>query len=321
VGAVVVQAGQIIGTGQNAPIQTHDPSAHAEMVALRQAAQHLGNYRLEGCELFVTLEPCAMCAGAMLHARLKRVVFGASDPKTGVAGSVLNLFAQSQLNHQTQVQGGLLAAACGLLLQQFFRQQRAQKALTTCLIRDDALRTPDACFDDLPDMPGKSTYMTELSVLQGLRLHYVDAGPADAATVYLCLHSADGWSPQWHSFLSRHAGQGDRVLAVDLIGFGKSDKLKKASCRSLEWHARIIGELIQHLDLHRLVLVEPIEGSLLDPVTGETLTNLITNVAGSGIVQRQSTPVDSLSPLVLDAPFPDAGHRAAWRVFMPKSKP
>ncbi len=321
VGAVVVLDGQIIGAGKNAPIHTHDPSAHAEVVALRQAARHLGNYRLEGCELFVTLEPCAMCAGAMLHARLKRVVFGAIDPKTGAAGSVLNLFAQAQLNHHTQVQGGLLAAECGSLLQQFFRQQRAQKALAICPIREDALRTPDACFDGLPGTPGKSVYVTELPALQGLRLHYVDAGPADAAVVYLCLHSANGWLPQWQSFLSWHAGQGDRVVAVDLIGFGKSDKPKKASCHRLEWHARIIGELIQRLDLRQLVLVEPIEGSLSDPVTGETLTNLLTNIAGACIVQRQSSTVDSLSQQVLDAPFPDAGHRAIWRAFMPQNMP
>ena len=101
VGAVVVKDGVIIATGRNAPIGGSDPTAHAEIVALRAAALALENYRLEGCELFVTLEPCAMCAGAMLHSRLKRVVFGASDPKTGAAGSVLNLFDQPQLNHQT----------------------------------------------------------------------------------------------------------------------------------------------------------------------------------------------------------------------------
>jgi tRNA(adenine34) deaminase len=102
VGAVVVKDGVVIGTGRNAPIGLHDPSAHAEIVALRAAARHLGNYRLEGCTLYVTLEPCAMCSGAMLHARLERVVFGAPDPKTGAAGSVLNLFGEPKLNHQTR---------------------------------------------------------------------------------------------------------------------------------------------------------------------------------------------------------------------------
>src|SRR4029079_7360700 len=106
VGAVVVRRGEVIATGRNAPVDGHDPTAHAEIVALRAAAQALGNYRLDDCELFVTLEPCAMCSGAMLHARLKRVVFGAADPKTGAAGSGVGLFLQSHANHPPASQGG-----------------------------------------------------------------------------------------------------------------------------------------------------------------------------------------------------------------------
>ena len=128
VGAVVLRDGVVIASGHNAPIAGHDPSAHAEMQALRAAARLLGNYRLPECELFVTLEPCAMCAGAMLHARLKRVVFGAPDPKTGAAGSVVDLFAQAQLNHQTQVQGGVLEQECADVLRAFFKLRRAQKS-------------------------------------------------------------------------------------------------------------------------------------------------------------------------------------------------
>lgn len=131
VGAVIVRAGQVIATGSNAPISHSDPSAHAEMLALRVAAQRLGNYRLVDCELFVTLEPCAMCVGAMLHARLRRVVFGAPDPKTGAAGSVLDLFANSQLNHQTKVLGGVLSTQCGELLQDFFRARRMKSPIQT----------------------------------------------------------------------------------------------------------------------------------------------------------------------------------------------
>lgn len=127
VGAVILRAGQVIATGYNRPITTHDPTAHAELVALRHAALLLENYRLPDCELFVTLEPCAMCAMALMHARLKRVVFGAPDPKTGAAGSVVNLFAQAQLNHHTQLQGGLLADECGSVLRDFFAQRRAQQ--------------------------------------------------------------------------------------------------------------------------------------------------------------------------------------------------
>ena len=127
VGAVVVQDGIIIGRGFNAPISRHDPSAHAEMLALRDAAQRLGNYRLTGCELFVTLEPCLMCAGAIMHARIARVVYGASDPKTGACGSVLNVFAEPRLNHHTEVSGGVLAEECGAMLSQFFALRRAQQ--------------------------------------------------------------------------------------------------------------------------------------------------------------------------------------------------
>lgn len=125
VGAVVVRDGAVIATGHNQPITTSDPSAHAEMVALRAAARAVGNYRLPDCEVFITLEPCAMCAMALLHARVRRVVFGAPDPKTGASGSVLNLFGEPRLNHQTTLVGGVLASACGQILKDFFAQRRA----------------------------------------------------------------------------------------------------------------------------------------------------------------------------------------------------
>jgi tRNA(adenine34) deaminase len=126
VGAVVMRAGHVIATGYNRPITEQDPTAHAEIVALRHAASLLGNYRLPECELFVTLEPCAMCAMALCHARLKRVVYGALDPKSGAAGSVLDLFAYTQLNHHTQVTHGVLAEACGKVLVEFFAERREQ---------------------------------------------------------------------------------------------------------------------------------------------------------------------------------------------------
>ncbi|MYM80925.1 tRNA adenosine(34) deaminase TadA [Duganella sp. FT50W] len=128
VGAVVVKDGEVIAVGCNQPIGKHDPTAHAEIVALRAAAAKLGNYRLPGCELYVTLEPCVMCSGAMMHARLAKVVFGAADPKTGACGSVVNLFEQAQLNHHTEIEGGVLADECGAMLKQFFAARRAALA-------------------------------------------------------------------------------------------------------------------------------------------------------------------------------------------------
>jgi tRNA(adenine34) deaminase len=131
VGAVIVRRGldgyQVVATGYNRPITTHDPTAHAEIVALRHAATLLGNYRLPDCELYVTLEPCAMCAMALMHARFRRVVFGAHDPKTGAAGSVIDLFAEQRLNHHTAIRGGVMAEPCGDVLRAFFAERRARR--------------------------------------------------------------------------------------------------------------------------------------------------------------------------------------------------
>lgn len=124
VGAVLVRDGQVLASTYNQPIALSDPSAHAEMLALRAAGLAEGNYRLPGTTLYVTLEPCAMCAGAMLHARVDRVVYGAPDPKTGAAGSALDLFSVKQINHQTQVQGGVMAEECGQVLKDFFKERR-----------------------------------------------------------------------------------------------------------------------------------------------------------------------------------------------------
>lgn len=124
VGAVLVRDGKVISKGFNKPITNHDPSAHAEMLALREAANAEENYRLPGSTLYVTLEPCAMCSGAILHARVDRVVFGATDPKTGAAGSVLDVFSSKQINHQTSVEGGVMSEECGQLLRSFFKERR-----------------------------------------------------------------------------------------------------------------------------------------------------------------------------------------------------
>ena len=134
VGAVLVKDNQVIGEGWNLAISSHDPCAHAEIMAIREAGKRVGNYRLIDCTLYVTLEPCVMCAGAIMHARIARVVFGARDPKTGVAGSVIDLFAETRLNHHAEVVGGVMADTCGGLLSAFFaaRRKRATGGTHAC---------------------------------------------------------------------------------------------------------------------------------------------------------------------------------------------
>jgi len=311
VGAVVVYQGQIIATGRNAPIATTDPTAHAEIAALRGAALHLGNYRLDGCELFVTLEPCAMCAGAMLHARLRRLVFGASDPKTGTAGSVIDLFANQQLNHQTQVRGGVMADQCATLLQSFFKRQRTgqqrNRQMQGRAVRPDALRTPEACFEALPDQPAGSHFVNDLPSLSGLRMHYIDTGPQDAATICLCLHSTHNWSYGWRHLVTQHAALGQRIICPDLIGFGKSDKPKKEAFHSLRWHAQVLLELLERLDLRHITLLVPHGLEELSVLLGTRAPERI-----EGVVRQQA---ENLNPLAMNAPYPDSGHRAAWRAF------
>jgi tRNA(adenine34) deaminase len=349
VGAVVVRGGDVIATGRNAPVQGHDPTAHAEIVALRAAAQHLGNYRLDGCTLYVTLEPCAMCSGAMLHARVPRVVFGAPDPKTGAAGSVVDLFASRQLNHQTQLQGGVLADECAALLAAFFRERRSQQraaAQAAHPLRDDALRTPDACFAHLPGYPWPPHYVSDLPALAGLRLHYLDEGPQDAPITWLCLHGNPAWSYLYRRMLPVFMAAGHRVVAPDLIGFGRSDKPKKTSFHTFDGHRQVLLELVERLDLQRVVLVVQDWGGILGltlpmalPGRFAGLLAMNTLLATGDVPLSQGfldwrqmcadKPLFGVGRLLgrgnphlgvdecaaYDAPFPDAGHRAALRAF------
>jgi tRNA(adenine34) deaminase len=308
VGAVLVREGQVIAVGSNAPIGHHDPTAHAEIVALRAAALALGNYRLDDCSLYVTLEPCAMCVGAMLHARLQRVVFGAADPKTGAAGSVLDLFSNPQLNHQTQVQGGVLADECSALLQEFFKVKREANRISSSSVREDAVRTADARFDLLPGFPWQAHYLSDLPSLQGLRMHYVDEGPHHAPLTYLCLHGNPAWSYLYRKMIPVFLAAGNRVVAPDLIGFGKSDKPKKDVFHQFTWHRQVLLELVERLDLKNVVLVLPDWGGWLGlslPMANEC------RYCGLLVIH------DSLGigDVAYEAPFPDRGHRAALRAF------
>lgn len=348
VGAVVVRDGQVVAAGYNQPVAGHDPTAHAEIAALRAAARVLGNYRLEDCDLYVTLEPCAMCAGAMLHARLRRVVYGAPDPKTGAAGSVVNLFAESRLNHQTAVSGGVLAEPCGALLSAFFRDRRKEARMNHHPLREDALRTPDAQFANLPGYPWAPHYLSDLPALAGLRLHYLDEGPADAPHTWLCLHGNPAWSYLYRKMIPVFLAAGDRVVAPDLIGFGKSDKPKKDEAHSFSWHRQVLLELIERLDLRNVILVVQDWGGLLGltlPMAAPRRYQglLVMNTAlGTGDVPLspgflawremcRKTPEFDVARLfsrgnphmsaaecaAYNAPFVDRGYRAALRAFPP----
>ncbi len=348
VGAVVVRDGEVIGAGHNSPVSRHDPSAHAEIVALRAAAAKLGNYRLEGCELFVTLEPCAMCAGAILHARLRRVAFGPRDARTGAAGSVLDLFANPRLNHQTAVSGGVMADECAAVLRNYFSIKREEIRMQTSPLRDDALRTPDDRFANLAGYPWPAHYVSELASLAGLRMHYLDEGPGDAPITWLCLHGNPAWSYLYRKMIPVFLGAGHRVVAPDMIGFGKSDKPKKDAAHSFSWHRQTLLELVEWLDLQRVVLVVQDWGGLLgltlpmaaphryagllamntmlatgeSPLTPGFLAwramcakNPEFDVAR--LFARGNPQMSDAECAAYMAPFPDAGHRAALRAFAP----
>jgi len=348
VGAVLVHQGQVIASGHNAPIGSHDPTAHAEIRALRDAAQQLGNYRLEDCELYVTLEPCPMCAGALLHARLKRVVYGAADPKTGAAGSVLDLFAFGQLNHQTQVQGGVLATECGALLQGFFQQKRETQRRLSQPVREDAVRTAEERFADLPGYPWPPHYLSDLPSLAGLRLHYLDEGPREAPLTWLCLHGNPSWSYLYRKMIPVFLAAGHRVVAPDLIGFGRSDKPKKEGAHSFSWHRQVLLELVERLDLRNIALVVQDWGGLLGltlplaaPWRYQGLLVMNTLLATGDaplppgflawremcaekpdfdvgrLLARGNPQLSEQECAAYNAPFPDRGHRAALRAFPP----
>ena len=347
VGAVVVQNGVIVGRGRNGPVGSKDPTAHAEVMALRDAANTLGNYRLEDCTLYVTLEPCTMCAGAIVNARLARVVYGASEPRTGAAGSILDVFANATINHQTQVTRGVLADECRLLMQQFFKPKR----LNANPLRDDALRPADEWFEGLTDYPWKAHYVSDLPALGGLRLHYLDENqsqPHAQQLTYLCLHGNPAWSYLYRKMIPVFTAHGHRVVAPDLIGFGKSDKLKKSSAHAFDFHRQILIEFIERLDLRNIVLVVQdwggILGLTLPMVMPERFSGLLvmntTLTTGEEALSEgflswrawcKANPDFDVGKLLgrgnrhlsaneisaYNRPFTDKGHRAALHAFPP----
>jgi tRNA(adenine34) deaminase len=301
VGAVVVKDGQLLASGRNAPIAGHDPTAHAEVVALREAARVLGNYRLDGCTLYVTLEPCAMCSGAMLHARLSRVVFGASDARTGAAGSVLDLFAQPQLNHHTAVVGGVMAHECSQVLKDFFKPRRINPAP----LREDAVRTERASIPliDWPEDWGH--FWRELPSAPGWRVHALcQASTPQVRT--MALHGPDTWSAIYRDAVA----QDDTLLALDLLGFGLSDKPKKAAQHTLAWHAAVLQDLWQVGGAHHdCVWWVPPE---MNPWWSQL--QALRQSQGLPTWQAQTPPTNAQSAWSrewTDALYPDKGHRVA----------
>jgi tRNA(adenine34) deaminase len=284
----------------------------------------------------------------MLHARLARVVFGASDPKTGAAGSVLDLFAQPRLNHQTRVQGGVLAAECAALLSRFFARRREENQTMNSPLRDDALRTPDACFEHLPGYPWQPHYLSDLPALAGLRMHYLDEGPRDARRTWLCLHGNPAWSYLYRTMIPVFLDAGDRVVAPDMPGFGRSDKPKKDGVHTFAWHRQVLLELVERLDLQRVALVVQDWGGLLGltlpmaaPQRYQALLAMNTMLATGDaplspgflawramcaknpefdvarLFARGNPHMSAQECAAYMAPFPDSGHRAALRAFAP----
>ncbi len=316
VGAVVVRNGQLVASAHNLPLALKDPCAHAEVLALRQAGQALDNYRLDQCEVFVTLEPCAMCAQAMLHARVKRVVFGAPEPKMGAAGSVLNLFGMSALNHQTQLVGGVRSAEAAGLMRVFFDQRREFARVHAVPLVDYALRTPEADFSALwsrwPSAAfwiGKDRFIASLPALAGLNLHYMDTGTIASKKAWVALHSADSWWPQWAAW-ARLQGEQARVLLPDLVGFGQSDKPKKEGWHHLDLHAQILTQWLQALDLSAVHLVVPADQLEL----GQRVLRANPGLVDSIEVVEPQAPSD-LPEGWRAVPYPDRGHQAALRAW------
>lgn len=264
VGAVIVKNGEVIAKGFNLCIQNSDPSAHAEIVAIKQAALILKNYRLEDCELYVTLEPCCMCAGAILNSRIKRVVYAASDFKAGAAGSVIDVFQNTNLNHQTTITKGILQADSAAILQSFFQKKRSEQRQTSLpnKLKEDFLRLPVTIYKQFVEenqLTKLSHFNYQLNHLNGARLHYLDSGLTylmpgqhNQKTIVIL----PGLMQSSSSFLDVFyylKNVGIRVVVIDLIGMGYSDKPKKLKHDSfdamIDYHFQYLNELLKILKI------------------------------------------------------------------------
>ncbi|MDT8991645.1 tRNA adenosine(34) deaminase TadA [Curvibacter sp. APW13] len=260
VGAVVVDStGTIVGEGHNRTISESDPTAHAEVVALRAAAKMQGNYRLNDCTLYVTLEPCPMCMGAIFHSRIRALFFGATDPKGGACGSVVGLDTDKRLNPHCVVHGGVLADACSDVLRSYFRDLRVHHAFQRRRVREDALRMPS---DSLlaKYVPGaEGLVVDDLSSAQGLRVHVwakgqrTDSEPP--ARLLLCLHSIGQWAWQFADLLREDLPADVMLMCVDLPGHGQSDKSKSGWEFDQSYQLNVLGEILDRFATSPVVLL------------------------------------------------------------------
>jgi|GEM_PF-59284 tRNA(adenine34) deaminase len=260
VGAALYQGETLIAQAHNSPISLCDPSAHAEILVLKEAAKVLGNYRLEDCTLYVTLEPCAMCAGAIFNARVREVVYAAPDAKSGAAGSVIDLFANAQLNHHARIRGGVLKQQSVSLLQDFFKEQRRLQRLgdeqLSLFLREDAIRKP---MQSMPGFHGPSCSSSHLVLRStpGMRLHYLQAHAKSAVALktYVCLHGVNTCSSVFDPLLQNLCESGASVLAPDMMGYGGSDRFKKSQSYDFALAMRALLEWMDAKDLQELTLI------------------------------------------------------------------
>ena len=253
VGAVIVKDGIVIGSGHNRTLVDRDPTAHAEVVAIRAASRAIGNHRLVGCTLYVTLEPCAMCMGAVLQSRVERVYFGASDPKTGACGSVLDLSKYRQINPHCSVYGGLSQDVCSHQLASFFRKRRLVKLAAHEPLREDALRLREGHLDT---WMGGCTPLTwnALNSSKGLRVRgWSNPGSEEKArTLLFCLHGVSSWSYIYRDLLLAKFPRDIAAWAIDLPGHGGSDKTKHGAELDSSFQLSVLEEILASCPFDRV---------------------------------------------------------------------